>query len=391
MTASLLSNSALELQPSVFSQLTPKIKELGERCIPLHIGDTYRLPPVAARRAVREAVEREIDSTRYFKYTHPAGMPPLLEALVKKLDRDNRMTVTPAQLQVTCGATQALCSIAQTVLNPGDEVIVLCPHWPLIRGIVQSVGGKVVDAPFTEAVADPEKILAPLLTERTKAIYFANPNNPDGQLLERAQCERLYEFCCSRDLSLWSDEAYEHIVFDGHEKFSMGALDSGRDKPRVLSVFTFSKSFGMAGMRMGYVVGPSHQMDYIRRVSTHQVYDLCELNQVAALACLTQPEDEYQEFLAKQRDEYQKARDLLHGAFPDCPLSPGGAYLFVPFENRDAAWRAMSAWLEEGVSSAPGEAFGGLHPHCLRLCFTAVPYQRLEEAVEIIKRVDPGC
>lgn len=387
MIPTLLSRSAAELQPSVFSQLTPKIKELGSKCIPLHIGDTYRLPPFVARQALRDAVDKEIDSTRYFKYTHPAGMASLLEALTQKLERDNQIKVTPAQLQVTNGATQGLCSIAQTILDPGDEVIVLCPHWPLIRGIVQSVGGVVIDAPFTEAVEDPESVLGPLLTERTKAVYFANPNNPDGQILDREQCETLYDFCDTRNLLLWSDEAYEHIVFDGREKFSMGALDNGRSHQRVLSVFTFSKSFGMAGMRLGYVSGPLQEMDYLRRVSTHQVYDLCELNQVAGLACLTQPEAEYRSFLDEQRQEYQKARDLLLTAFPDCPVSPGGAYLFVPFASRDVAWNSMLAWMEEGVSSAPGEAFGGLHPHCLRLCFTAVPYQRLEQAVEVIKRV----
>ncbi len=360
---------------------------MGERCIPLHIGDTYRLPPAAARDALRDAVKKEIDSTRYFKYTHPAGMPSLLEALVKKLKRDNGIEASPANLQVTCGATHALCAVAQTVLNPGDEVIVLCPHWPLIRGIVESIGGKVVDASFGGAVADPEATLAGLINENTKAVYFANPNNPDGRLLDRAECEKLYRFCRRHDLLIWSDEAYEHIVFDGREKQSMGALDNGSDSPRVLSVFTFSKSFGMAGMRVGYVVGPPSQMEYVRRVSTHQVYDLCELNQAAAAACLSQADETYDHFLKEQRDEYQRARDLLHSAFPDCPLSPGGAYLFVPFESREAAWKAMVAWLEEGVSSAPGEAFGGLHPHCLRLCFTAVPYPRLEEAVEIIRRV----
>lgn len=387
MSSSLLSRSALELQPSVFSQLTPKIKELGDRCIPLHIGDTYRLPPLVARRALREAVEKEIDSTRYFKYTHPVGMGTLLEALVQKLERDNAMAITPAQLQVTSGATQGLCAMAQTVLDPGDELIVLCPHWPLIRGIVDSIGGKVVDAPYTEAIADPEKVLGPLVTSRSKAVYFANPNNPDGQILDRAQCERLYEFCATKNLLIWSDEAYEHIVFDGRTKFSIGALDNGRSHPRVISVFTFSKSFGMAGMRMGYVTGPVDIVDYLRRVSTHQVYDLCELNQVAALACLDQPEAEYRDFLTQQCKEYQKARDLLHSAFPDCPLSPGGAYLFVPFESKQAAWDTMLSWLEEGVSSAPGEAFGGLHSHCLRLCFTAVPHERLAQAVKIIKRL----
>lgn len=380
-----ISSTARELRPSVFSELTPKIKALGDKCIPLHIGDTYRLPPTAALDALRQAAGAGLDSTRYFKYTHPFGQAELLEQLVAKLDRDNNIKTDNRCIQVTCGATQALCATAQTFLDPGDEVIVLCPHWPLIRGIIQTIGGKVVDASFSESVANPEAALSSLVNERTKAIYFANPNNPDGQLLNAEQARRLYEFAKARNLYIWSDEAYEHLVYDGNEKVSIAQFDNGEETGRVLSIFTFSKSFGMAGLRVGYVVGPQEIIGALRRVSTHQIYDLSELNQAAALAALTQPQADYQSYLEEQVREYQSARDILHGAFPHAALPPGGAYFFVPFESQEAAWSQMLAWLELGVSSAPGEAFGGLHPHCLRLCFTAVPASRLRLAVEALR------
>ena len=380
-----LSQNSRELRPSVFSQLIPKIKELGDRCIPLHIGDTYRLPPQAALDALRQAANLEMDSTRYFRYTHPFGQAELLQELVVKLERDNDMKVTDQCLQVTCGATQGLSAIAQTFLDPGDEVIVLCPHWPLIRGIIKTVGGNVVDAPYAEAVADPSAVLDPLVTPRTKAIYLANPNNPDGRLLNHDEGRRLYDYAVSKDLYIWSDEAYEHLVYDNNPKVSLAHFDNDKEDKRVVTVFTFSKSFGMAGLRIGYVVAPEDVMAALRRVSTHQVYDLSELNQAAVLAALTQPQESYQAYLAEQVAEYQKARDLLHSAFPDAPLPPGGAYVFVPFSSQEEAWKQMLAWLEEGVSSAPGEAFGGLHPHCLRLCFTAVPYDRLEKAVQTLR------
>lgn len=330
-----------------------------------------------------------MQSTRYFKYTHPFGRAELLTALVEKLNRDNEIECGPDSIQITCGATQALAAVAQTFLDPSDEVIVLCPHWPLIRGIVETIGGVVVDADYQAAVSDPESNLGPLITKRTKAIYFANPNNPDGRLLDRKTAQRLYEFAESRDLYLWSDEAYEHIVFDGEEKISLGSLDRGKKRPRVVSVFTFSKSFAMAGMRVGYVVGPEDIMRSLRSVSTHQIYDLSDLNQEAALAAVTAPSESYTRYLEEQRTAYQEARDLLHGAFPEAPLPPGGAYLFVPFASEERAWKTLMAWLDRGVSSAPGASFGGLHPHCLRLCFTATPPDRLVEAVEIIRQVGP--
>ena len=350
----------------------------------MHIGDTFRLPPKATLDSLRLA---ELNSTRHFKYTHPHGRADLIEAIVEKLARDNQIRTRADCLQITCGATQGLCAVAQTMMNPGDELLILCPHWPLIRGIVETIGGKVIDAPYAESIADPHAILTPLITARTKAIYLANPNNPDGQVLDREKAKRLYDFVKEKDLFLWSDEAYDHLVYDGNEKVSLASLEEGEDRPRVVSVFTFSKSFGMAGMRVGYVVGPPDIMASLRSVSTHQIYDLSSLSQEAALAALVQPQSEYQSYLSEQRLAYQQARDLLHTAFNDSPLPPGGAYLYVPFESKDEAWSAMLRWLEEGVSSAPGDAFGSLHPHCLRLCFTATPLERLEEAVRIIKRV----
>lgn len=385
METAVLSQSALTLRPSVFAELTPRIRELGERCLPLHIGDTYRLPPRRAREALRAGAA--VESTRFFEYTHPFGRPELLEAISAKLWADNGIQLGPEGVQVTCGATQALATVAQACLNPGQEVIVLCPHWPLIRGIVQTVGGVVVDASLDAAARDPEAVLGPLVNERTRAIYFANPNNPDGRLLSAEEAEALHAFASARGLFLWSDEAYEHIVFDGHRHLSIQSLDNQAERPCVISVFTFSKSFGMAGLRIGYIAAPQPWMATMRRVCNHQIYNLSDLFQEAVLAALTAPRAEYLSFLDEQRIAYQDARDLLLEAFPGGDKPPGGAYLFVPCASKKAAWATLDAWLDRGVSSAPGEAFGGLHEHCLRLCFTAVPMDRLRLAVDILKEV----
>ena len=381
----MLSTSASSLRPSIFAELTPQIKALGDKLIPLHIGDTYRLPPMAVRRALRAATA-EMSDTRYFRYTHPFGRAELLERLAEKLNRDSGFTVNAEQIQMSCGATQGLAAVAQASLDPGDEVLVFCPFWPLIKGIIQTVGGKVVEVDYAGALENPEEVLGPLVTDRTKAIYLANPNNPDGRILQSEEASALYEFAEANRLMIWNDEAYEHIVFDGAQRVSLGSLDKGRDEQRVVSVFTFSKSFGLAGMRLGYVVGPKDFMVGLRRVSNHQTYNLSDLCQEAALAAVSMPIEEYRAFLDEQRDDYERARDLLAQAFPDCQLPVGGAYLFVPFESREHAWEKLRTWLKLGLSSAPGEAFGSLHSHHLRLCFTSVPIEGIQRAVELIGR-----
>lgn len=380
----MLSKSATSLRPSIFAELTPQLKALGDKLIPLHIGDTYRLPPRAVREALRAATA-DMSDTRYFRYTHPFGRPELLEALAEKLVRDSGFKVTSEHIQMTCGATQGLAAVAQASLDPGDEVLVLCPYWPLIKGIIQTVGGKVVEADYAEAVNNPNQVLGSLLTEKTRAIYLANPNNPDGRVLQAREATALYEFARVNQLAIWNDEAYEHIVFDGIKRVSLGALDQAEDKRRVVSVFTFSKSFGLAGMRLGYVVGPAEFMVGLRRVSNHQTYNLSDLCQEAALAAVSLPLPEYRAFLEEQSTEYSQARDLLAQAFEDCELPMGGAYLFIPFASKEAAWKQLHDWLKLGVSSAPGEAFGSLHGHCLRLCFTSVPLTKIQEAVDIMK------
>lgn len=385
---SVLSDSARNLRPSVFSQILPRIQALGDRAVPLHIGDTYRLPPEPARAALLRAAEESQQSTRFFAYTHPQGRPQLRDALAQKLRRENGIPSAPERVQITCGATQGLAASAQAILNPGDEVLLLSPHWPLIRGVLQSVGATFREVSYSQAVRDPHAVLTPLLGPRTRAVYLANPNNPDGAVLGVEQASYLYRFAEEHELFILADEAYEHILYDGVERGSLGALDEPSGQTgRVLSVFTFSKSFGLAGLRIGYVSGPASLMQGVVRVSTHQIYNLSDLVQEVALAAVGAPREEYNSFLRDQCRAYRQARDLLLEAFPTMQAPVAGAYLFVPFASGDEAWSVLEQWMEKGLCAAPGEAFGADFAHCLRLCFTAVPTEQIARAVQIVRTV----
>lgn len=368
----------------MFAELTPKIAQLGERCIPLHIGDTYRQPPAGVKEALARAAQDL--STRYFHYSHPFGRPDLLQAIASRVNREQGVEVGPENIQISCGATGALAVVAQSMLNPGDEVIVLGPFWPIIRGIVQVVGGVTVEVDYKVAVQDPKGVLTPLISERTKAIYFANPNNPDGYMLSEPEARALYAFAEANGLFLWCDEAYEHIVFDGRRHFPMLSLDNGRDKPCVVSVFTFSKSFAMAGLRIGYILAKSPLIEVMRRVCNHQVYSISALIQEAAWAALSSPE--YQDYLLQQRLAYQEARDELLLAFPKVAPPLGGAYLWIDCGSAQSARNTVLAWLDQGVSSAPGEAFGSSYARYIRLCYTSVSIERLRQARDILLNLE---
>src|SRR5262249_1202749 len=163
----------------------------------------------------------------------------------------------PNAIQITAGATHAFACALRLLCDPGDEVLLLAPYWPLIRGNVLAVGARPVEVPFTSELyqgADPAELLAGRVTKRTAAIYVTTPTTPDGKVLDARALEAVAEVAVSADLWVLADEVYEDYAFDGRAHRSIATLP-GLDS-RTLSVYSFSKSYGLAGLRVGYVTGP---------------------------------------------------------------------------------------------------------------------------------------
>jgi N-succinyldiaminopimelate aminotransferase len=280
-----LSASAQALRESIFSRLQGRLAKHGADGVPLHLGDTYLAPPMAAR----EALEA---SAADWPYGAPAGEAHLLSALAAKLRARNALEwATEAHLQVTVGATAALAAAARAVVDPGDEVICPTPHWPLIRGIVTNAGGVVVEAPLSQALyaddaADAAAILEPHVTARTTALYVTTPNNPDGKQLSRRHLEQLAELARRHDLWVLADEVYEDLAFAAPH-VSIASLPGMAE--RTLTVFSLSKSYAIAGHRLGYVAGAAAPMQALRKIANHTVYNVPSLLQRAALALVTSP------------------------------------------------------------------------------------------------------
>lgn len=374
-----LSIASRSLRPSVFASLAERMKQLPPDHLPLHIGDTYRLPPEGAR------LEQQSSDSRLYRYSHPFGIADLLNELATKLKVKNGLTeASPDWLQVTCGATQALHCAALTLLNPGDEVLVLAPYWPLIIGILRSAGAVPVQVPFSDRVKagqDPQDLVRPHLTERTRALYFANPNNPDGKVYSRVELESLAALARERDLWVLADEVYEDYLYDGREHVSIAALEGMAD--RTHTAFSFSKSYALAGHRLGYAVGPPAMTAVLRRVANHTVYNVAATLQQAGLAAIR----EGATFLQESRKLYQQARDILHTGLTDQPLPQGGGYFFLPCSDPQAAETLLHRALDEGLVLAPGQGFGEAYGHCLRICFTSAPPADIERAAALLRRL----
>jgi aspartate/methionine/tyrosine aminotransferase len=395
-----LSDAARRIKPAVFAELQSRIDRLaarGEELIPLQIGDTHLPPPEGARKVLGGL---DPDDSSLHRYGATAGLGPLREALARVLARRGLDVDPNAQVLVGNGGTHALFCAARVVLDPGDEVIVAAPYWPLAPGVFTACGAVPVEVPFSQLLyrdpsSDPAALLAPAVTERTKAIYFISPNNPDGKVLSVEQLERVAAFAREHDLWVFADEVYADVVFTGAPGAASAAMPSIASLPgmreRTITLHSLSKSHALAGLRVGFVTAPEAVIAAARRISTHTAFNVSVAMQRAGTAALAD-----EAFPVMARDEYRKARDAavlaLAGAPIDFHVAEGSTYLFLDFARAIAQagtneprplYAILERAVDRGVLLAPGDAFGGAYAHSFaRLCYTSVPVARVVDGIE---------
>lgn len=386
-----LSASAEALPLSMFARLYEKLASFEGDVITLQIGDTHLLPPEAGR-LDRQAFGK--DERELYAYGPAAGWPPLVKALVAKVRAKNRIDVPDGGLQVTAGATHALACAVGALLDPHDELLLLTPHWPLIRGIAQSRSVVPVEVCVSQTLLDDPRadlaaIVRAAVTPRTRAIYVSSPNNPDGLVFDERMLGAIAQVAQEAGLWILSDEVYEAYAYD-RPHVSIASLPAAAE--RTVTVFSFSKSYGQAGLRIGYAVGPRPVMEAVRKMANHSVYNVPHALQRAALAAL----ESGGEFLEHARHRYALVRDqAVHALSLPVRVPQGATYLFVDLSPamREADLDALCV-LERiasaGVLLAPGAPFGLAYARWARLCFTAVPEARLLEGIARINRVVGG-
>jgi aspartate aminotransferase len=339
-------------------------EQAGERVYHLERGEPdFDTPPhiVEALAAAARAGETH--------YPDQRGTTTLRQALVEKLGRENGIRCEIDDVVVTCGGTHGLFLAFQALLGEGDEVLVLSPHWmaiPKLVGFVHGARHRSLPAylELGSGSLEPQALAARLrlgVGPHTRGLYVNTPNNPTGVVLSREQLQAIAEVAIERDLWVVSDEAYEHLLFDGAQHVSLASLPGMAE--RTISVFTFSKSYAMTGWRVGYVVSPPPLRPVLGPLlafyTTHGVFPAA---QSAARAAILGPQDAVE----TMRRAYQERRDvLLHGLEGQGAIrvpAPRGA--FYVFADVSAAlqggdvWALVERWLEMGVAVLPGTAFG---------------------------------
>jgi N-succinyldiaminopimelate aminotransferase len=321
------------------------------------------------------------------RYCETRGISPLLDAIVEKVRSSNGLRCERESVLVAAGATGALASAIGQLAEPGEEVLILAPFWPLIRGIVQAHRATAVEVPFYDRVDSAEAAVAAVeerTGERSVALYLSTPSNPTGRLIPRSWLEALAELARRRDLWLISDEVYEDFVYRGTH------CSIGQFAPeRTLSVFSFSKAYGMAGNRVGYLVGPPTPVAEALKVSTHTCYHAPTAGQLAALAALRSGESWIYEAREAYRAAGEEAARIL-----GVPPPEGSCFFFLDVRAQLGERKLLGVLedcLEDGVLLSPGPSSGEDYPTCVRLCYTAAPPEQTLQAVRLLaKRLGRG-
>ena len=351
----------------------------GQRVVQLEGGEPFMATPDFVKTAMKDALD-----ANHTRYAPSSGLPQLLEALREKLARKNSLTVTTDDIIITSGGAHGLFCAFQASVNPGDEVMFFAPYWTPIQDQVRFSGGIAVRVPWDDVRSgEVRTALESRVTPQTRVIYVNTPANPTGDVLSAAQLTQIAEFATTHDLTVIADEAYEDLLYEG-EHVSMASLAGMRE--RTITVYTFSKSFSMTGLRIGYVVAPETFMGFIRKLVLNSVNGVSTPTQHAALAAVLHDP----RFFDTIREEYRRRRDLLVGGFRragfECLTPPGAFYAFPDVRARlgGDSWMAMETLLERtSIASVPGLVFGPEGEGHLRMSYST-SMEVLEQAVEAL-------
>jgi N-succinyldiaminopimelate aminotransferase len=375
------------LSDRVFSALLPRIKAHKGVLHPLHVGDTYLTPPKVAW----AQEQRMVDRPDMHKYAPVQGEPVLLAAIARRLKRRFGADVAPDCLQVMSGATAGVGVVVNTVLNPGDEVLLLTPYWPLIRGIIQARGAVPVQVPVYTRLADPTFDLAAELTahitDKTVAIYLNTPNNPSGASLSADELGALASVAKRFDLWVISDEVYEDLYLGDEPPACAWTREDLKD--RTIVTHSLSKAYGLAGARLGFTHGPPDVMKSIRGVQTFVTYCASRPMQLAGARAV----EEGEAWLANARRVYREAAWRVSTEL-GLPMPEGGTFFFfdaAPYlGGASDCMGLLEECIDEGVILVPGVASGSDYATWVRLCFTSVPLDDLSDALTRLRRVFDG-
>ncbi len=364
-----ISQRALAIAPSPTIAMSSRAKAMraqGQDVISFDVGEPDFPTPENICRAACDAI-----AAGHTKYTPAAGLPKLKEAIVQATARDVGLQYDPAQVVVSNGGKHALMNIWESIVDPGDEVIVFAPYWVSYPAQIELCGGRAVVIP-TRGEDDFQPDLDQVrtaLSDRTIALLINSPSNPAGAIFTEATMRGLAEIAVEGDLLIISDEIYKHILFDGRKHLSTAQLGE-EVKSRTILADGVAKTYAMTGWRIGWLIAPKEIAKRAGDIQSQETSNPNTPAQYAAIEALLGPQDS----VATMRAEFERRRDYLVPAL--CEMAgikcnkPGGAFYVFPDISAHVGRTlngtpiptdlALAEYLLEKalISAVPGSAFG---------------------------------
>ena len=358
----------------------------GRSIVHLEIGE----PDFDTPANVREAAKRALDegATHYAPFP---GIPALREAIAEDATARKGFAVTPDRVFVTVGGKGVMLYAILGLVEPGDEVIVPDPGYPIYESLVRLAGGMPVPIPIRmehDFRLDVDE-LASLITPRTRLLVINSPANPTGGVLTRSDLERIAALAEAHDLAVLADEIYGRIVYDGTEHVSIAALPGMAERTIVLD--GFSKTFAMTGWRLGYAIVPRSLVKTYGQLIINTISCAPTFAQVGAVEALRGPQGAVEAMV----EEFRARRDLVVDGLNAIPglrcLRPSGAFYAFPDvsgSGLSGAELAERLLLDAGVCVLAGTAFGGVGTGHVRISYAnsrenlALALERIRSLVE---------
>jgi aspartate aminotransferase len=356
--------------------LAKQLQEEGKDVLNFSLGE----PDFKTPDHICEAAKKALD-LGYTHYTSSAGIMELREEIAKKIREENKVEVSAEEVIVTTGGKQAIYEVMMSVLDEGDEVIVLDPAWVTFEAAVKLAGGKLKWAKRVEKGVKYES-LESAVSERTKMIILNSPNNPVGYVLGESELKEIADFALEHNLLVLSDEIYEKIIY-GRRHVSIASLDGMQE--RTIIINGFSKTYAMTGWRIGYAVAPAAIIKGMVKIQQHSVTCAPSISQFAALAALINSQECVEEMVA----EFKRRREVIVKRLNDvglrCLNPEGSFYAFVNTSNHGNDLEFTERLLKEVyIIVTPGSAFGPAGKDYVRFSFAT----SMENIVEGMERIE---
>ncbi|AZR72464.1 hypothetical protein BBF96_03145 [Anoxybacter fermentans] len=361
------------------AQRALELKRLGKDIINLSIGEPDFNVPVPIKEGLYQALENN-----YTHYTESQGVLDLRKELAKELGHD----IEADQIILCSGCKLGIYLALETILNPGDEVILLEPAWVSYKHMITIAHGKSVSVKtneknnFIPTIEDIKKAI----TDKTKAIIINNPNNPSGQLMPKEILDEIVQLAKEKNLFIISDEIYSDIVYEKESFYSM----LNYDYEKIIITSGFSKNFAMTGLRLGYIVAKKEIAKAINKL--HQHIGTCAPS-IAQYGIMGKISDVLKNDVEDMRKTYEKRRQILIDGLKETifPYIIPQATFYMLLNISKLNMKSLEASkyiLEEcGVATVPGIAFGESIDDYVRISF-ATSDEMLLKAIQRFKNIN---